>query len=185
MVINPKVFSKLYVPVFQLAGIDIEFTDNVTYLGYVLTDNMDDGSTMKKEARNIYIHGNTLIRNFKHCTKEVKVSLFKTYCSSIFCCSLWSKYTNCQLNSVCVALNKVFKCFMGKRRDYSASMLFVENCVNNVNVIRRKMIYSIKSRIEASSNFLIRSIVNSYYYTFSTLYEKWQSLLYMSPNISI
>ena len=179
MVIKPKVFSKLYVPVFKLAGIDIEFTDNVTYLGYILTDNMDDGSAMKKEARNIYIRGNTLIRNFKHCTKEVKVSLFKTYCSSIFCCSLWSKYTNCQLNAVCVALNKVFKCFMGKRRDYSASMLFVENCVNNVNVIRRKMIYSIKSRIEASSNFLIRSIVNSYDYTHSSLYEKWQSLLYI------
>ena len=143
---------------------------------------MDDGPSMLKESRNIYIRGNSLIRNFRNCTDQVKVALFKTYCSSVFCCSLWASFKCSQLNTVCVALNKVFKYFMCKRRDYSASFLFVTHGVNNMKVIQRKMAYSLRCRIESSCNCIIQSIVNSCYYKKSTMYNMWNTILYMPTN---
>ena len=53
-----------------------------------------------------------LIRNFKHCTAGVKITLFKTYCSSLCCCPMWTKFRRSAIGQVNVALNKVFKVFM-------------------------------------------------------------------------
>ena len=35
--------------------------------------------------RSIYARPNALIRNFKHCSEEVKSLLFKTYCTGFYC----------------------------------------------------------------------------------------------------
>ena len=180
MVIKPKLFKNLYVLIFKLAGKDIGFMKEVTYLGYIIAENMEDAPSICKEKRNIYVRGNTLIRNFRHCSDEVKVKLFRAYCSNVYCCALWSRYKSSQLDACIVALNKVFKYLMGKRRDYSASMLFVSHNVNCLKVIIRKMVYSLFSRVERSSNLLVSNIVNSKYYRNSSLYKNWKSILYIN-----
>ena len=38
---------------------------------------MSDDGHISKEFRNIYARGNMLARNFKHCTTDVKITLFK------------------------------------------------------------------------------------------------------------
>ena len=79
---------------------------------------MDDTSSIGKETRNIYVRGNTVIRKSRHCTDEVKVKLFITYCSNVYCCALWSRFRSSQMEVITVALNKTFKYLMGKQRDY-------------------------------------------------------------------
>ena len=184
MVIKSKLFKNLYVPSFKLAGKDIGFTKEITYLGYMISENMDDTSSIVKETRNIYVRGNTLIRNFRHCTDEVKVELFRTYCSNVYCCALRSRFRSSQMEVITVALNKTFKYLMRKQRDYSASMLFVSHNVNCLKVIIRKMVYSLLSRIERSSNLLVSTIVNSKYYRNSSLYTTWKSILYINSTQS-
>ena len=43
-----------------------------------------DGQTLK-----FYLHANLLLRNFRHCSDQVKCVLFQTYCTNLYCCQLW------------------------------------------------------------------------------------------------
>ena len=47
---------------------------------------------MKRETRCVYARGNLLIKKFRHWSDDVNVKLFKSYCSSFYCCYLWAKF---------------------------------------------------------------------------------------------
>ena len=49
-----------------------------SYLGYTIIDNNADDATMKAQIRGIYAKGNMIYTNFKKCSMEVKIQLFKT-----------------------------------------------------------------------------------------------------------
>ena len=45
-----------------------------------------------RQTRKFYVHANLLLRNFKHCSVQVKCVLFETYC-----CQLWLNSTKSSL----------------------------------------------------------------------------------------
>ena len=49
-------------------------------------------------------------------------------------------------------------------------------------LIQRRMVYSLRCRIESSCNCIIKSIVNSCYYKKSTMYNMWNTILYLPTN---
>ena len=55
--------------------------------------------------RNSYIRTNKLLRMFHYCSTDVKLELFKTYCTSFYCCYLWTAYKKSTFNRLCVAFN--------------------------------------------------------------------------------
>ena len=120
-----------------------------------------------------------LIRNFKHCSDDVKVTLYKTYCSSVYCCALISTYLTETIRKLHVAFNKTFKCLMCVPRTASASALFVSHQVDNFLVLRRKLVFSFIRRIEATSNNLVRCIVDSGRFVFSKLMQEWDKVLHI------
>ena len=82
MCVKPSVMKDLYVPAFHLCHLNIKAVEKETYLGYIINTDISDDDHICKEVRNIYTSRNMLICNFKHCTTGVKITLFKTYCSS-------------------------------------------------------------------------------------------------------
>ena len=66
-----------------------------TYLGAFITDDCSDD--VIRQMRSIYARGNALIRNFKHCSEEVKSLLFETYCTGCRCSLLWGNYISVKL----------------------------------------------------------------------------------------
>ena len=102
------VFSKTFVNGSFLNNVEKE-----TYLGFIMNscDKEDDRPTICKETRALYARGNMLLSKFGHCTVDVKKNLFMTYCSSLYCCSLWSAYDYTTLRSIHVAHN-VFRRFV-------------------------------------------------------------------------
>ena len=157
MCIKPPTMKKLYVPEFFLGHDVITVVNREEYLGYVLTVDMTDDDHILKEMRNFNARGYMLIRKFKHCTDTVKILLYKTYCSSMYCCPLWCRCKKSTLKKLHVACNKVFKSFMNVPRDFSASLLFVSCSVNSFPVLRRKLVYNFMSRVQNSSNVLVGS----------------------------
>ena len=178
MTIKPKLYKNLYVPKFYLSGAEIGHVNSETYLGYVINDNLSDELSIKKETRNLYARGNVLIRNFKHCTDNVKVTLFRTFCSSVYCCPLWVKYRISHIKQIHVAFNKVLKCLMNVRRDFSASLLFVSNRLSNFKMLRRKYVFSLMTRVNNSHNTIVETIVHSNFFHKSSMYRLWKSLLF-------
>ena len=93
MLVRPKEFKSDFIPCFELAGFKLKCASTNKYLGvHIATDQKDDRS-IGQQCRNIYSRGNTIIRNFKHCSDAVKCQLFKSFCTSFYCASLWSSYT--------------------------------------------------------------------------------------------
>ena len=52
-------------------------TDNLR--GCILTDNLGDNEDVRKSLRGVYARANILIRRFSHCSKDVKLVLFKRF----------------------------------------------------------------------------------------------------------
>ena len=116
-----------------------------------------------------------LVRNFKHCTTGVKITLFKTYCSSLYCCPMWTKYRKSTIGKVNVAFNKVFKIFMNVPSSFSPSWLFLICDVLNFRPFRRKLVLSFMKRIKKSSNV---PISNSYNFLMTNVMQRyWNKLL--------
>jgi hypothetical protein len=170
--------KSLYVPELLLGGSEIRIVHDETYLGFILNDRVSDDDHIIKEMRNLFARGNMLIRNFRQCTHDVKVALFKTFCSNVYCCPLWYNFRKCIEKKIHVACNKVFKALMNVPRDFSASTLFVECKVMNFPVLRRKLVYGLRSRVFATANVL----VNNFLYVnhgFNAMHRYWKTILYL------
>ena len=65
------------------------FCPNVTldkYLGFMFNSNGQDDEDMLRQMRNLYIRSNKLLRTFHYCSSDVNLELFKSYCTSFYCC---------------------------------------------------------------------------------------------------
>ena len=144
------------------------YADDTVLLAPSPNADMSDDDHISKEIRNIYARGNMLIRNFKQCTTSVKITLFKTYCSSLYCCPMWIKYCKSTIGKANVAFNKVFKVFMNVPSSFSPSWLFLICDVLNFPPLRRKLIWSFMKRIKKSSNVLISNSGDTYLITWMT-----------------
>ena len=136
------VLKNMYVPNVKLNGKALELVTREKYLGFFVTDSVYDDEYIKNEMGNTYARGNTIIRRFKHCSADVTVKLYNSYCCSIYCCALISVYHKTILDKLSVACNKVFRSLMGVPRDFSAFALFVNSNVSNFAILRHKLVYS-------------------------------------------
>ena len=176
--IKPDLLKNLYVPRFYLNELLICDVDEESYLGFIVNKHFTDDDHICKEMRSLYARGIMLIRNFKHCTDDVKAKLYKSFCCSIYCCPLWHTFKSSSLKKIHVASNKVFKSLMDVPRDFSASLLFVQSRVDNFSVLRRKLIYSLYTRVTNSANMLVSTIVLSSFFKTSLIHKQWKMVLH-------
>ena len=62
--------------------------------------------------RTLYIRSNKLLRTFHYCSTGVKLELFKSYCTSFYCCYLWTAYKKSTFDRLCVAFNNEYVVFL-------------------------------------------------------------------------
>ncbi|KAG0716442.1 hypothetical protein GWK47_009723 [Chionoecetes opilio] len=127
----------------------------------------------------LLVVGNTLQRKFSYCSREVKMELFRSYCYSIYCNSLWSRYKVATLNRLKVCHNDILKRLLGLPRWCSSSLAFTRNGVNNLDVIRRHSVFSLRSRVELSTNSIITSVRQSSAYVCGPIQQRWLGLLFV------
>ena len=149
-----------------------------SYLGYTLTDSIHDDSAIKRQMKCFYSQANMLLRKFPHCTIEVKATLFRTFCSNMYCSQLWSLYNKKCLNNLRVGYNNAFRILMGYSHDCSASRMFVQHTVPTFAALRRKLMYNFFKRIENSQNSLIAAVLNSDTILYSGIHKLYRDLLY-------
>ena len=71
-----------------LSGNQINFVQEVKYLGVLLNPSMKTSIDVSRQTRKFYAQANMLLRNFRYCSNEVKCSLFKSFCTNMYCCLL-------------------------------------------------------------------------------------------------
>ena len=149
-----------------------------SYLGFIMNSYDKEDDTICKETRALYARGNMLLSKFGHCAVDVKKNLFMTYCSSLYCCSLWSAYDCATLRSIHVAHNDVLRFMFHLPRYTRLSNIFVSLNIPNFSVLRRKLAYSMYKRVLASLNSLVRTLLDSNCFVTSRIYKQWMQILF-------
>ena len=103
----------------------IDFVQEVKYLGALLNPSMKTSIDVSRQTRKFYTQANMLLRNFRYCSNEVKYSLFKSFCTNMYCCPIWFNSTSSSVKKLKCSYNSVLRRLLCIRMPYSASAMFV------------------------------------------------------------
>ena len=157
----------------------LEYVDEFSYLGHVITSNFKDEKDICRHYRFLCIKGNMLKIKFSTCNAEVKIQLFRSFCSTLYGGALWSRYTQLSMTRLKVIYNNAFRFLMKYPIYCSASEMFVSNRVKSFNEVRRTVNYSLMKRCTESSNSLIQAIMTSDCTVYSTIQREWSRTLFL------
>ena len=184
MICRSKSMSNVTFPSFVINGEVIAEVLEFKYLGHYLCANQKDDRDILRQCQFLYAQGNMLIRKFYMCTDQVKVELFKSFCSSFYTSQLWWNYTKLSLKKLHVAYNNAFRMLFNLPRDCSASGMFVSNRVNSSQAIIRNLCFRFSTRLELSENILIKKLLASDIKWQSRIRRHWVKTLYVHHDVS-
>ena len=165
-------------PSIYLGENGLQFVDEFNYLGHTITSDFSDDRDILKEMRKLCYRGNCLIRKFKFCNDDVKCTLFRSFCYSLYCCSLWYNFKKSTLQRLKVSYNNIMRRLMGVPAYSSASFLFATLGVRSFQELLRANQYSLMKRVTDSSNLLIRDINISDVFLQSEIRHYWYQSLF-------
>jgi len=148
-------------PNLKLNGDNIGFVNKVKYLGVFITEDFKDDCDMKRQLSAIYCKSNMLLKQFSKCAFDVKKLLFKSFCCNFYCSQLWWSFTKTNENKLRIAFNKGLRKMLGYDRMYSGRAMFVENEMENYDVLKRKITWKFYNRVLQSTNALVVNTVQS------------------------
>ena len=178
MVMKPRKY-KLSCPSVYIDTTEISYVDTAKYLGVIISHDLSDDTDMKRQLRSLYAKANTPIRKFTKCSLEVKLTLFKSYCTSTYCSHLWANYSKASLSKLRVAYNNVYRHLLGYKKRDSASMMLVGNGVDSFPTINRKYVYRFMNRVVSSSNAIVKCLSDNYTVKSSTMWMTWNRIVYV------
>ncbi len=176
---KPKVLKHLTVPSVFLNGSKLTFVNDIKYLGFMLNEDMSDSTDMIRHKKYLYCKGNLLTNKFKHCSHDVKLRLFSTYCYNVYGGHLWTSYTPTDLKKLTVAFNDIYRMLFNVKRGESISAIYVQNNVDSFKVLLRKAAYRFRMRLLDSNNYYVKLITTSVYFYFqSSFTHLWSKILF-------
>ena len=119
------------------------------------------------------LNANMLIRKFGCCTYDVKIMLYKSFCSNMYCCQFWTNASVSSFKRLKVSYNNGLRKFLGLPSFNSASEMFVCLNIPSFGELYRKNTYSLRERILNSNNSLL-SVFNY----LSAVQRHWDSILF-------
>ena len=109
--------------------------------------------------KSVYARHNALIRNLKDRSEEVKVLLFKIYCTGFYCSSLWYKYRCKTYTQVKSAYNNFFRLLMD-HDEICVSKTMIDNNINPFNAVMRKYIAGFIKQLDNCEDVIVKTLYN-------------------------
>lgn len=150
-------------PEFRLSGKVLNTCREVKYLGHVITDQLTDDEDIYRQCRMLYVQANILARKFGNCSVNVKLTLFKTFCSPLYTAHLWLNYKKASFQRLQVAYNDALRILLRRPRWTSASELCVSHGVNTLSALLRNIMYRFICRLNDSKNHNVVAMINISY----------------------
>ncbi|XP_073962678.1 uncharacterized protein [Choristoneura fumiferana] len=148
------------VPKVVLDNCNLKRVHSFKYLGHVLIPDLKDDQEIERERRALSVRANMLARRFARCSSDVKITLFRAYCTSFYTCSLWARYTQKSFSALRVQYNNAFRVLLGLPRFCSASGMFAEARVDCFYSTMRKRCASLVRRVRGSANSVLNMIAS-------------------------
>jgi hypothetical protein len=161
-----------HVPPIRLNGEELNRVHIFKYLGHIVTDDLRDDADIERERRALAVRANMIARRFGRCTAQVKITLFRAYCTSLYTGSLWSKYTQRAMNALRVQYNDAFRVLLRLPRYCSASGMFADAHVDGFHATLRKRCAATLCRVRGSRHSLLTVVADRWD---SNLVKHWSS----------
>ena len=145
----------------QLYGNIIDYVEKTKYLGYMFTNDRQDDVEMLRQLRLLYMRSNKIIRMFYFCTIDVKLELFRSFCTSFYCCFLWTGYKKSTFNRLRVAFNNAYRRILDLPWRCSASGMYATYGIYNLEAIIRKQTIGFIGRLRKSCNTIVQTLENA------------------------
>ena len=155
----------------------VEYVSEFRYLGHIVSNDLCDDKDIARETRSLYCRGNAIVRKFNFCTVEVKTFLFKSYCYSLYTCSVWSSFNKKSLYKLKVAYNNIMRMLSGVPRWESIRGNFVRAGIFSFDELLRMKSFSLMERIRVCPNELVRKVVDNDRYSRSRQKIHWDRIL--------
>ena len=155
-------FSKL--PVITLLDKQMKYVDSYKYLGCFISADLSDDLDVDRQRRVICMNANRLSRQFHKCSEEVKIKLFRTYCSNMYCSQLWCNYRNSVMQKLKVTYHNAMRWLCNLPSNCSASNMLVSRDLPSFEALRRKYIYGFVLRLDACNNSIIKNLSTVHWY---------------------
>ena len=146
------------VPPILLNGVTLKRVTQFKYLGHIVTSEIRDDADIERERRALSVRANMIARRFSCCSKEVKITLFRAYCTCFYTSCLWVNFTQSQYNALRVQYNDAFRMLLGLPRFCSASAMFAVARVDCFYTTMRKRCASMLSRVRGGTNRILMTI---------------------------
>ena len=161
MVFRSKKLSNVELPRFTLNGNVLKEVSSFRYLGCIITNELSDDADIERQRNKLYIQGNTILRKFYMCSIEVKVKLFKTFCSSMYCSHLWWNYKKVSMSKFKTAYHSICKRFVGYSKFESSSLICTVFDIQSCQAVIRNLVYKFMCRLSKSSNSILCCLLSS------------------------
>ena len=112
------------------------------------------------------------------CSVDVKLALFRSYCTCFYCSFLWTHYKKSNYIKLLVALNNVYRRILKLPSQSSASTKYVVNNIHSLEVLVKKRIFGFMERLNNSDNTKIKCVNNFWILRFDN-WSPWNDLLYI------
>ena len=113
MFFKPDFLKNTNFPNFKINNENINIVSNYTYLGHIICNDSSDDLDILRQRRKIFAQGNSIMRKFYMCSLDVKLTLFRSCCSSFYTSQLWINYTKKIMHKLYTAYHNVLKMFIG------------------------------------------------------------------------
>ena len=184
MLITPRDEHKFVRPNIYLCGEMLEFVNKHKYLGNIITSNLSDEEDIQREMRSMYSRGNLLLRKFSFCSEEIKITLFRTYCYSLYGCCLWARYRVAKIQRMKICYNNIFRKLFRIPPFVSPRCKFVEYEVLSYGENIRKRTHSMLTRLQSSQNCIIKTLMTCDSFANSRILARYREHLFTStPNV--
>ena len=127
-------------PSLVLSGNILLFVNQTKYLGVWIECCKTDADTTR-QLRKFYAQSNILLRRFSKCSYDVKCMLFRTYCTSLYCCQLWFNSSVTCMKKLRIAYNNYLRRLLYIPRRSSASEMFVNLSIPSFGEFLKKMFW--------------------------------------------
>ena len=101
--------SKFFCPNVTLDNNVLEYIGRTKYLSFMFNSNGQYEEDMLRQMRNLYICSNKLLRTFHYSSSDVKLELFKSYCTLFYCYYLWTAYKKSTFDRLRLAFNNAYR----------------------------------------------------------------------------
>ena len=141
---------------------EIKSVDEARYVDEaILNSNLFDDDDILRQVRFLYGTGNKLKYRFSKCSSVVKITLFRSYCTSFYASNLWCNYRSDTFRKLRVAYNDSYRILHDLPRYVSARECQVSAHVTTFSALIRKSLFSFVSRCFHSENKLISALMTS------------------------